>query len=185
MIEKDQQLPTLDELEVFTRPFLNTNEETALLNQFAMEIPQRFQNVLVIGRFQPLHRGHIHLFKQALAISDKIIIGIGSASTLDEDNPFSADQRKHMLIATLQKENLLDRVQNIISVNDYLADDHIWFSQTLKQAGNGIEAVVGNNDWVNGIFRREGYPAFSTPLLLRERYEGKKIRSLLRSKGKL
>ncbi len=171
-------------LEVFTQPFLSPDEEDAALQQFALEVPQRFQNVLVIGRFQPLHRGHIHLLKQALAISQKVTIGIGSANTIDEDNPFSASQRKQMLIHSLQRENLLERVSNIVCVNDYLADDSVWFRNTVQIAGQ-VDGVVGNNDWVNGIFRNNGLPAITTPLLQRGVYEGRKIRALLRFQGKL
>ena len=33
---------------------------------------------LVIGRFQPIHLGHIQLIEQAASLSDKIILFIGS-----------------------------------------------------------------------------------------------------------
>lgn len=183
MLEKEEY-SNLDYLEIFTQPFLSSSEETLFLQQFAQEVPQRFQNVLVLGRFQPLHRGHIHLLKQAFAISQKVTIGIGSANTIDEDNPFTAQQRRQMLLKTLQRENLLDRISNIVFVNDFLEDDSIWFQNTMHTVGQ-VDGVVGNNDWVNGIFRQNGLPAISTPLLQRGVYEGRKIRALLRMQGKL
>jgi len=43
---------------------------------------------LVLGRFQPLHHGHIHLFSLAFKENDKVIICIDSAQLSE---PFSIE----------------------------------------------------------------------------------------------
>jgi cytidyltransferase-like protein len=49
------------------------------------------QRVLFIGRWQPLHTGHIALFQQALSEGKKILIAIRDGE-IDEKNPFTAEQ---------------------------------------------------------------------------------------------
>lgn len=53
---------------------------------------------LLIGRFQPLHIGHVKMIVEALKHSDNIIIGIGSAQEANTyKNPLSYEYRKHLI----------------------------------------------------------------------------------------
>ena len=46
---------------------------------------------LIVGRFQGLHAGHVHLIETALSVSDRVLILIGSAQEHGTIlNPFSA-----------------------------------------------------------------------------------------------
>ena len=59
---------------------------------------------LFIGRFQPLHKGHIDALEDISKRSDKIIIVIGSSRQKNtKKNPFSLAQRKKMLALALKK----------------------------------------------------------------------------------
>jgi nicotinamide-nucleotide adenylyltransferase len=133
---------------------------------------------LVIGRFQPLHYGHIYLLQQALTHVEKIIIGIGSSNVTDEDNPFSYEQRVHMIRQAVQKENMMEDVVKIIPSDD-VPDDDQWLKDTIELTGP-IDTVIGNNNWVKGIFKKAGYPVVTIPYYKRELYEGKKIRTIMR-----
>src|SRR5258706_8286147 len=171
-------------LELFTLPFTTYYEEQRLLDQFSKETVEKYHIGLVIGRFQPLHYGHIFLMKQALQIADAIIVGIGSSNVRNADNPFSAEQREKMLQSALERDtDIRQRILKIVHVKDY-ADDTFWLKETLKAVGEEVDIVVGNNDWVNGIFEHANYPALKTPLYNRNRYEGKKIREYLRNPTK-
>ena len=170
---------SLEELEVFTVPFVSQDEEQQLLAQFGLEVGTRHRHGLVIGRFQPLHYGHIFLIKQALAITDTITIGIGSSNVRNVDNPWSVEQRHTQLDKALEREGLNDHVARVAYLHDFMNDD-FWLSETLKKTGE-IDVVVGNNDWVNGIFTRANYPVLTTPLYHRNQFEGRKIREHLRS----
>ena len=140
----------------------------------------RYNRGLVIGRFQPLHRGHIALFKEALANARMIIIGIGSANVTNEDNPFTAEDREILLERALRREGIRDRVEKIIRLDDY-HDSQKWLEATLEQTGE-IDVVFGGNEWVNGIFDEAGY---SVEHVERHGYEGTKIREQLRREGRL
>ncbi len=49
---------------------------------------------LVIGRFQPLHNGHLSLIDEARKQADKTLVLIGSSRQLpDFKNPFSYEER--------------------------------------------------------------------------------------------
>lgn len=87
---------------------------------------------LVIGRFQPLHAGHISLIRKAAESADKVLVLIGSANKLtDFKNPFTDDDRLKML------EQEFSDVDNIIiqTVKDYDSDDE-WIQEVTSRALN-------------------------------------------------
>ncbi len=170
-------------LERFTLAPDATEEEQKLLAEITVERLRRHSLGLVIGRFQPLHYGHIYLLKQALAVADAIVIGIGSSNVRDADNPFSIEQRERMLQLALKREQLDKRVFKIVTLPDY-PDDVFWLKETLRRTGD-IDVVIGNNSWVNGIFEQASYQVMRVPFLRRYEFEGKRIRQLLREAGKL
>ncbi len=62
---------------------------------------------LYIGRFQPFHNGHLALIKQMLTEVKKLHIVVGSAQhTFSKDNPFSAEERRAMILAALTAEGI-------------------------------------------------------------------------------
>ena len=53
---------------------------------------------VIIGRFQPLHNGHVNLINQALNEHDKVLVLIGSVNKeRDHKNPYTYDQRVQMI----------------------------------------------------------------------------------------
>lgn len=85
---------------------------------------------LVIGRFQPLHNGHISLINKALEENDKVLVLIGSSNKLpDFKNPFSTEQRVEFLAGSFGDE------ENIIvnSIKDYDSDDE-WVQEVTARA---------------------------------------------------
>jgi nicotinamide-nucleotide adenylyltransferase len=181
--------PRLDHLEQFTVPTHDKKEEMKLFSDFINLVPTErppfapYDNVMVIGRYQPLHYGHLYLMKQALNIAENLTIGIGSANVRDTDNPFSPEEREYMIRKAIKKNGIGDRVLKIVYLDDN-PDDDMWFEK-IKEKVPYVQAVVGNNDWVNGIFQGKDLDAWNVPYLSRGSYEGKKIRAYLRSVNKL
>lgn len=144
-----------------------------------------FKSGLLIGRFQPLHFGHIHLIHESLKQIEMLQIGVGSAQDYQihsDDNPFSYELREQMLKEMIRHENLENRIKSVIPLIDD-PDDDVWREIVLKQTGP-VDVVVSNNDWVNGIFNRVNIPTLSIPLYKRDLYEGKKIREVLKDSKK-
>ncbi len=177
----EQEFQELDYLEFFTTPFhLNNAEDEKLLKQ----LPEnKYKHVVVVGRFQPLHYGHLYLMKQALRLADAVTIGVGSVNLKDDDNPFSFYQRKYMIHKALKRDGMMDKIQGIVPIYDY-PDDNKWVNEALKKIGK-VDAVIGNNDWVNRCFNDVGIDSLEVPLLQRGIYEGKKIRAFLRTMNKI
>jgi len=57
-------------------------------------VPEKFS--LFIGRWQPLHKGHLTIFDKMRQEGRKILIGIRNTG-IDEQNPFSVDERIEMI----------------------------------------------------------------------------------------
>ena len=86
---------------------------------------KKFDYLIYIGRFQIAHNGHIHVIKNALSLSERVIIIIGSAfqpSTIK--NPFTFDERRSMLQSAFSSEDV--KRLDFTYVYDYLYNDQKW-----------------------------------------------------------
>ncbi len=135
---------------------------------------------LVIGRFQPFHLGHKFLIEEALKYCDKIIIGIGSSNKKNKDNPWSAHERREMIEQFIKHQEYESKILKIVNSEDD-PDDDVWFQKLYKKTGP-FDVTLGNNEWNNGIIKRNGINVINTGLFNREELEGYKIRSLMREK---
>lgn len=60
---------------------------------------------LYIGRFQPLHNGHLSVINRILAESSKLVIGVGSSNQeISVTNPFTLDERMRMIESSVNGE---------------------------------------------------------------------------------
>lgn len=61
--------------------------------------------MIFLGRCNPLHNGHMHLFKEALKQSDNLIILLGSAEcSRSPHDPFSAKEREDMINVSVRED---------------------------------------------------------------------------------
>jgi len=139
---------------------------------------KKFQVGFLVGRFQPFHKGHLHLIKKSFQYIKTMIIGVGSVGVINKDNFLSYEQRKKMLETVIRKEGWSDKVSKIVSVKDF-NNDKLWLEHCLEVAGK-IDVVIGNNEWTNGIFERAGYPVLRLGFYKRYLYEGVRIRRLIK-----
>ena len=110
---------------------------------------------MVVGRFQPVHNGHLSIIYEALDNCDYLIIAIGSAQESNTPkNPFSFEFRKKLIVDALgEKANDVE----IIGINDRetISDDCGWgeylLSEIERQTGKkptisfeGVETVRSN-----------------------------------------
>jgi bifunctional NMN adenylyltransferase/nudix hydrolase len=88
-----------------------------------------------IGRFQPVHKGHIQLIHQGLEKADRLLLLLGQPQerhirTLK--NPWTWEERAemiHPLVSSEQKQRLI--IKPIYDVND---DDALWVSNVKRKA---------------------------------------------------
>ena len=143
---------------------------------------KKYQTGLVIGRFQPFHNGHLYLLQESLKIADKIIIGIGSSNIINIDNPWTFEERKKVVEEVLRQEKLQDLVIKIVDIPD-VPSDLEWLKVANTKTGK-FDVVIGNNDWVNGIYEVAGFTCIKINLFKRYLHEGTKIRKLMRENKK-
>lgn len=77
-----------------------------------------------VGRFQPLHNGHVQIINKCISENDKTIIVIGSYGIINERNPFSFELRKQFI------ESCFDNVI-IEKIEDY-NDDNVWSNKLIE-----------------------------------------------------
>ncbi|QLE78888.1 bifunctional nicotinamide-nucleotide adenylyltransferase/Nudix hydroxylase [Francisella sp. Scap27] len=85
-----------------------------------------------VGRFQPFHKGHLHNVIEALNVSEKLLIIIGSSfNSPNIKNPFSFEQRKKMIKEDLKYSSIdLNRIK-IEPLADYFYQEEKW-EQALR-----------------------------------------------------
>ncbi|HMS22959.1 MAG TPA: adenylyltransferase/cytidyltransferase family protein [Candidatus Levybacteria bacterium] len=140
----------------------------------------KYKKALIVGRFQPFHLGHKYLVERALEFADTVIIGIGSSNIKDDKNPYSLEVRKKFIQEFLIQEKLSSKVFGIISIEDVPNDDE-WFGIIEKKI-KGIDVVVGDNEWVNGIFEKRNFPVVKIGYLKRNILTGTGIRKNIKEK---
>ena len=76
---------------------------------------------IVLGRFQPFHKGHEYLVNCAfdLAGDAEVIIAIGSAAKgWESDNPWTLEERTEMINSWLAEHNKTARIVGVKDIND-------------------------------------------------------------------
>lgn len=128
---------------------------------------------LLIGRFQPFHKGHLQIIQDASKKYNEVIIGIGSSQYGHAlENPFTVEERKLMIEKSLGK----------IGVKNYrtvlIPDIHNppkWVDHVLLIVSD-FDVVLSNNSLTKRLFSEKGYDVKETPLYNKDEYSGKEIR---------
>ena len=135
-------------------------------------------NGLLIGRFQPFHNGHLYAVKFALSKVENLWIGIGSSNKANEKkNPFTADERKEMILSSIDDE-FSKRIQ-IFYIPD--VDDHEKWTYQIDSIIPDYDVVFSNDDFTESLFSKRGIKV--VPVLLKERefLSGTNIRNKIAS----
>ncbi len=124
---------------------------------------------LVIGRFQPLHKGHEALIRAAIEDCVHVTVGIGSSTARQSpSNPFSYDERAGMVKAVFG-----DSV-DVVAIPD-IHDPPNYANHVMEITG-AIDRVFGNDDRTLDLFEDEGLPIRRPGLKDRHVLEGKTLR---------
>ena len=85
---------------------------------------KKYDTLVLIGRFQPLHSAHLEIIKRATALTDQLVIIVGSANQpRTYKNPFSFDERAAMIKAATRGLNM----QVYVEPNtDTIYNDQAW-----------------------------------------------------------
>jgi bifunctional NMN adenylyltransferase/nudix hydrolase len=85
---------------------------------------KKYNTLVLIGRFQPIHNAHLEIIKRATALCDQLVIVTGSANQpRTYKNPFTSDERARMIRAAAG--GLSMRI-SIESNPDTIYNDQAW-----------------------------------------------------------
>lgn len=154
---------------------------TKVLSLFEKEIEQtegKNTIALFIGRFQPLHHGHIYVLKSILKSYKKVKIGIGSSQlshTLND--PFTSEERKKFLKASLEKRGFSSKRYEIYYIPD-IFNAKKWVDHVISFVGD-FNSIFSNSDWVRELFFNKGIKVERKFTIFNKKYNGNNIRNLI------
>ena len=134
-------------------------------------------SALIIGRFQPFHRGHLEAVRKISKRYDRIIIGLGSAQySHTADNPFSFRERSRMIKAALDAEGIPN--YTIVPIDD-LHKHSEWVAHVVSLVPPFSE-VFTNEPLTRRLFAESGKNVKRIPFLNRKEYCGTEVRKRMR-----
>ncbi|MHA2026274.1 MAG: nicotinamide-nucleotide adenylyltransferase [Candidatus Thorarchaeota archaeon] len=134
---------------------------------------------LFIGRFQPIHKGHIHTIKQILEKNEDIIIVVGSSQySHTPQNPFTGGERVMLIRRALIDEKLpLERI-TVVPLSD-INIHPLWVSH-MRSFVPYFDKAYSHNPLVKRLLEEGKIKTDSTKLLERSQYSSSHIRDLIR-----
>jgi len=135
-----------------------------------------YRRALLVGRFQPLHWGHIHCFKYVLERASELVIGIGSSQHSNtERNPLSTAERYEMIVRPLRREGFpMERI-SIVPIPDTERPEENWGMIVLERIPR-IDIAFSNDPETVKCLSEVGIRVEGIPFHKRKLYEATKIR---------
>ena len=131
---------------------------------------------LLIGRFQPFHLGHLEALQFALSKVDKLYVGLGSSNKpVEKNNPFTAEQRKEMILSSID-DSMKEKI-SIYFIPD--VDNHIRWIEKIDTIVPKFDIIFSNDDLTKQLYSKRNIQVLSIPFLNRESLSGTNIRDLI------
>ena len=138
---------------------------------------------VVLGRFQPFHKGHAAMiiaaenFRKENNPELKLIIAVGSSNRSQTlKNPWSDSERIEMILFWLDNE--VNFEATIVSIPD-IEDPPNWVSHAERY--HGKQGVFFSSDSsTSELYEISEWPIVSTSLIKRGRFEGWRVRETAR-----
>ena len=138
-------------------------------------------NGLLIGRFQPFHLGHLEALQFALSKVDNLWLGLGSSNkSIEKSNPFSAEERKKMILSSID-----DSMKNKITI--YFipdVDNHVKWIEKIDTIVPNCDIIFSNDPLTDHLYSKRTVQVISIPFLKRDQLSGTRIRDLIKSDQK-
>ena len=138
-------------------------------------------NGLLIGRFQPFHLGHLEALQFALSKVDKLWVGLGSSNKpIEKNNPFTAEQRKEMILSSID-DSMKEKI-SIYFIPDL--DNHMKWIEKIDTIVPKFDIIFSNDELTKHLYSKRNIQVISIPFLNRDSLSGTNIRDLIISDQK-
>jgi cytidyltransferase-like protein len=148
--------------------------------------PPKYPNesgFVVLGRFQPFHKGHALMIQEAEKVrlenhpGLKLIIAIGSSNRPETlRNPWSSSERSQMISCWLKEEAGFDAI--IVSIPD-IEDPPNWVNHAEKYHGSA-GVFFSSDQYSCDLYSNSDWTVIHTPLIQRDNFEGWRVRETAR-----
>jgi nicotinamide-nucleotide adenylyltransferase len=136
---------------------------------------------LLVGRFQPLHKGHLKAMKDILEKVDELIIVVGSSQySHTMENPFTTGERVLMIRQALTEEDVNPSRYWIIPVPD-MHIHMIWVAEVIGYTPK-FDTIYTNEPLTRRLFIESGFNVKPVPFHQREEYSSTEIRERILNK---
>ncbi|MFX0046589.1 MAG: nicotinamide-nucleotide adenylyltransferase [Candidatus Hermodarchaeota archaeon] len=138
---------------------------------------------LFIGRFQPLHHGHIYILTKILKKYKKIKIGIGSSQLSKiKSDPFTYKERLNFISSALNKRGINPDRFEIFPIPD-IFNANKWVNHVISIVGE-FDTIFSNSDWVRQLFQNNGIHVGEKIEIFKKKYNGSNVRKLIKNENK-
>lgn len=96
---------------------------------------KQYNTLVFIGRFQPLHNGHVHVITEAAKLAEKVLVLVGSANCAPSPkNPFTYEERSSIIAAACTGlcKSLGSQILTV-PLDDFAYNDTLWVLQVQKE----------------------------------------------------
>jgi HTH-type transcriptional repressor of NAD biosynthesis genes len=111
-----------------------------------------YKNAVIIGKFMPLHKGHIHMVEFAKGVCENLTILV---DCLDGQS-LSTQQRVDVIKKTFPDSHI--KVKGLKKEMPQSPDDHvdfwnIWRSEIVKNTPKDLDVIIGAMDYIKDLSR--------------------------------
>ncbi|MFW9821737.1 MAG: nicotinamide-nucleotide adenylyltransferase [Candidatus Thorarchaeota archaeon] len=133
---------------------------------------------LFIGRFQPLHHGHIYVLNNILKSYKTVKIGIGSSQLSNTlQDPFTNIERQEFIKTAFNKRQISVKKYKIYDIPD-IFDAKRWVNHVQSIVGE-FDIIYSNSDWIRELFQKKGIRVGKKISIFKRKYNGSNIRNLI------
>lgn len=113
---------------------------------------KKYETIVYIGRFEPVHTAHVEIIKKAVELADQVLLIIGSINQpRTYKNPWNYSERKSMLQGVIANfdENIKKNTTFEFAGNpDTIYNDQAWatrIQEIVRQYNQQNVAIIGHN----------------------------------------
>lgn len=160
---------------VFHSPWPRKNQETAIEIVDWVLKHRRRPAALFIGRWQPLHLGHVNIINRALEQGKRVVVGIRQVP-VNEQNPLPTEVVEELLWAKFNNQIEIILLPNIESVN---IGREVGYAVNTVEVDDALKAIsatsIRESIRAGSDYWRSQVPAETVPII--ERHRGHFTRS--------
>ncbi len=136
---------------------------------------------VIIGRFQPMHKGHLDIIKKASNEFEEVIIVIGSKNkSRTFKNPLTYEEREEILKNVLKKESITNF--KLLGLDDN-SNDKEWI-KNLKELVIDYNVIISGNKIIKDLLNNETHEVREPEFLDIEEYNSTNVRKRIRANKK-